>query len=168
MPHECDNNNNNNNNNNSNNDQKKKKTGIDFLDNLSTEERKLALSSAKRHWQSLTPQQKAEHLTSIYDIVRQKIREHHGMMSHADAMKEYLNVDVPQNIESAARGLEEAGYYDIASEINQRRLGIDSFVFDIIEDDPDQPTGFTVSLPSAPSREEVDSDDEDEEERSAR
>jgi hypothetical protein len=69
----------------------KKKTGIDMLDNLSPEDRELAIENSTKHWQSLTPEQKVMHLDLYYAMLRQKQREHGGMITNIDAANEFFS-----------------------------------------------------------------------------
>ena len=61
---------------------------IDLFDNLSPEDRKLAIAHFKEHWQSLTPQQKTEHMSELYARARKKIRSAEGMLTNQQAIQE--------------------------------------------------------------------------------
>ena len=76
--------------NNNNNSVNKKNTGIGMLDNLSPEDRKLAIENSKKHWQSLTPEQKVMHLDLYYSMLRREQREHGGMITNIDAVNEFF------------------------------------------------------------------------------
>ncbi len=73
-------------------------------------------------------------------MIREKIKQHGGMITEKEAIREFCNVDFPRSLEAAAQEMEQAGYLDIARDIRQRRWGVDTFALEII-DDEGQPRG---------------------------
>ena len=64
----------------------------------------------------------------VHDLVREKLRQHGGMISRENAIKENLNDDFPVIIEQGASGIEQAaldtgniGYAHIANHIRKTR-----------------------------------------------
>ena len=114
--------------------EQKKTTGINFLDRLNPEDRKLAMANAKKHWDSLTPEQKVEHMSELYAMVREKMRQHGGVMTQQGAIKDFLNNDLSCSVEAAAHEMEHVGYFDIARNLQETRWGVDKFAIEIIDD----------------------------------
>jgi hypothetical protein len=117
-----------------------KTTGIKFFDRLRPEDRKLAIANTKRYWNSLTPQERTEHMSELYDIVRQKMIQSHGVLTHEQAIRDFLKNDFPQSLEVGAQEMEQGGYLDAARDIRQRRWCVDTFALEII-DSESEPRG---------------------------
>ena len=109
-------------------------TGINLFDKLSPQDKKLAIANIKRHWASLSPEQRLEHMDLLYSMVRQKMVEHGGMINQMDAIREFLNEDFPKSQEAAAQEVEQADYFDVARSIRNTRWGDDKFSIEIIDD----------------------------------
>jgi hypothetical protein len=81
-------------------DREQKPTGIDLLDKLTPEERRELKAKLQQHFDSLSQQEKIEHMNLVHDLVREKMIKHKGLISKEDAIKEYLNQDFPAFIEA--------------------------------------------------------------------
>jgi hypothetical protein len=76
-----------------------KKTGINYLYELSPQERTQVFKQAKEHWNSLTVEQRTEHLAKYYKAIREKKRADGGRLMNVpdiDVVREILNVDMPK------------------------------------------------------------------------
>jgi hypothetical protein len=118
-----------------NNSVNKKNTGIDMLDNLSPEDRKLAIENSKKQWQSLTPEQKVMHLDLYYAMLQQEQREHGGMITNIDAVNEFLSKDLPAAQAAAVKEAEHNGRLDIEADLKRRRFGVHTFEIILIDED---------------------------------
>jgi acyl-CoA reductase-like NAD-dependent aldehyde dehydrogenase len=116
-----------------------KPKGINFLDRLSNEDRKLAIENSAKHWQSLTPEQKAERLYLYYAMLRQKQREHGGMITTMDAVNEFFDKDLPAEVQGAIEEAEQNGRFNIAAELRSRRFGVDTFEIILVDEDTGEP-----------------------------
>ena len=147
------------------NKKKRTVTGIDMIDRLTPDEYREAKAAARARWNFMNQAERVEQMNLIYDLVREKMRQHKGLISQADAIKEYCNIDFPRMIEQTARELEQEavktgdrGYSDIARSLRQTRWGIDATDFDVRLVGNDQPVGVFVS--SSPSVVDVDESSE--------
>jgi hypothetical protein len=111
-----------------------KKTGIDFFDNLDVETRKLAIRNAKAFWRSLTKEEKIERLDEWYGYVRQKMHERAGTITEREIINELLE-EFPRVQKEAAEEMWQAGFFDIARDIMQRRWFVDTWGLDIVDCD---------------------------------
>ncbi len=120
---------------NNNNNKKKKKmpTSISFFDQLSAEDQFLCLSNSQRYWSSLSHDQNVEYLSELHEMIRWKIRQSGGVITHEQAVRDFLNNDFPNVLEATAQEMEQACYIDVARDIRQRRWGLDTFALDIID-----------------------------------
>jgi hypothetical protein len=131
----------------------KKATGINLIDSFSPQDRKLQRRNAGVWWQSLTHERRVEVLQELKQMIREKIKQHGGMITEKEAIREFLNVDFPRSLEAAAQEMEQAGYLEIARDIRQRRWCVDTFELEVI-DDPSLPRGVVVSEGGGEEKEE--------------
>jgi hypothetical protein len=109
-------------------EKKNKKTGINYLDELSPQERTQVFKQAKEHWNSLTVEQRTEHLAEYYKAIREKKRADGGRLMNVpdiDVVREILNVDMPKQKQAAIEEAERNGRPDIAEDLRHKRLGVD-------------------------------------------
>ena len=129
-------------------DKDHKRTGIDLIDNLTPQERRDLKAKLQQHFDSLSHQEKIEHMNLMHDLIREKMRQHGGMISKEDAIKEYLNEDFPEIVEQTASDVErtaaetgDIGYMHIANNIRKTRWGVDAFDIKVNLVNDDQPVG---------------------------
>ena len=132
------------------------KTGINVIDNLSDEEYFAAVRDAKKRYAAMTPEERVRQMGSIYEIHRQKLIEHGGMISQQQALEEFLNKDFPEQVESMAKEMESAAvehndkrYLEIANHLRTTRWGIDQLDFEvnlIPEDDDTTQVGVSFTV----------------------
>jgi Salt tolerance down-regulator len=121
-----------NNNNNNNN----KKTGFDYIDNLSKEDRIKAFNNVREHWLSLTPEERTQYLDDYYTAIREKMKSKSGLITHDEAIKEIINVDFPKIKEEAIKEAEQNGRFDIAEDLKRKeRFGIDYLATNLISEE---------------------------------
>jgi hypothetical protein len=83
---------------------------------------------AKEHWNSLTVEQRTEHLAEYYKAIREKKRADGGRLMNVpdiDVVREILNVDMPKQKQAAIEEAERNGRPDIAEDLRHKRLGVD-------------------------------------------
>jgi hypothetical protein len=117
---------------------KNKKTGLKYLDEFSKEERKQAFKNMREYWSTLTPEQQTQHFDTYYTVIREKKKENDGRLMNAsdfDVMREVINVDLPKVRENAILEAEKNGRLDIAQDLRERRIGLDTFAINIVEED---------------------------------
>jgi predicted nuclease with TOPRIM domain len=120
--------------------------GIDLIDNLTPQERKELKAKLQQHFDSLSQDEKIEHMNLMHDLIREKLRQHGGMISKQDAINQYHNEHFPiiikeglQYIEARARTIKDL---KLVQDLKKAEWRTKHFDFDIIEDDE----GFSVSL----------------------
>ena len=79
-------------------------------------------------------------MSELFAIVRGTLRAHGGIMTQQDAIKDFLNNDLPHSIEDAAQEMGKAGYVDVARSMQETRWGVDKLSIEIT-DDESQPRG---------------------------
>jgi hypothetical protein len=115
-----------------------KKTGINYLDELSPQERAQVFMQAKEHWNSLTVEQRTEHLAKYYKTIREKKRADGGRLMNVpdiDVVREILNVDMPKQKQAAIEEAERNGRPDIAEDLRHKRLGVDVLEIKLYDQD---------------------------------
>jgi gentisate 1,2-dioxygenase len=112
-----------------------KKTGFDYIDNLSKEERIQVFKNSREHWLSLTPEERTQSLDIFYTMIREKMKSKGGLITSDEAIKEIINIDMPLVKEKAIKEAEENGRFDIAEDLCQRKIGIDTFGIDLVFED---------------------------------
>ncbi|MDQ4066473.1 MAG: hypothetical protein M3114_02665 [Thermoproteota archaeon] len=121
-----------------NNNNNNKKTGINYLDELSPQERTQVFKQAKEHWNSLTAEQRTEHLAEYYKTIREKKRADGGRLMNVpdiDVVREILNVDMPKQKQAAIEEAERNGRPDIAEDLRRKRLGVDVLEIKLYDQD---------------------------------
>ena len=120
---------------------KKKKTGLTYLDELSKEERKQAFKNVREYWSSLTPEERTHSLDVYYTLIRENKKANCWRLmnvSDFDIMREIINVDLPKVKEETIKELEQHGRFDIAQDLRERRIGVDTFAIKFIVDDDNE------------------------------
>jgi hypothetical protein len=115
-----------------------KKTGVNYIDELSPQERAQVFKQAKEHWNSLTVEQRTEHLAKYYKAIREKKRADGGRLMNVpdiDVVREILNVDMPKQKQAAIEEAERNGRPDIAEDLRHKRLGVDVLEIKLYDQD---------------------------------
>ena len=118
--------------------EKNKKTGINYLDGVSPQERAQVFNQAKEHWNSLTVGQRTEHLAKYYKTIREKKRADGGRLMNVpdiDVVRKILNVDMPKQKQAAIEEAEGNGRPDIAEDLRHKRLGVDLIEIRLFDED---------------------------------
>jgi hypothetical protein len=116
-----------------------KKTGLDLYDNLSPEERRVAIRNARLYLQSLTPEQRAQNLDGWYSYVREQKRQYGDMITEREIANRLINEELPETVMAAIEEAEKNGRQDIAADLKRRRIGIDTFEIDLVDEDTGEP-----------------------------
>ena len=109
-----------------------------MFDNLNPQDRKLAIENSKKHWQSLTPEQKVIHLDLYYTMLRQEQQEHGGMITNIDAVNEFFSKDLPA-AQPADKEAEHNGRLDIEADLKRRLFGVHTLEIILIDEDKGDP-----------------------------
>jgi L-rhamnose mutarotase len=94
----------------------KKKTGFDYIDNLTDEERADYFQTHRTIWNYMPTEKRAEIMTTYYELIRKKRKENpllmHSGVSDTEIMREILNVDMPQQLEKTIDESVKNGYFE--------------------------------------------------------
>jgi hypothetical protein len=116
----------------------RKKTGLDFFDNLSDEDRELALKNMEIYRASLTQEERTKQFESLYRNIREIRKEYpeqSASMSDKDIMRAIANgVDLEKEKMKMVEIFERNGFHAEANYLKGKRLMIDCFKIDIRDD----------------------------------
>jgi hypothetical protein len=93
---------------------------------------------AKEHWNSLTMEQRTEHLAKYYKTIREKKRADGGRLMNVpdiDIVREILNVDMPKQKQAAIEEAERNGRPDITEDLRHKRLSVDVLEIKLYDQD---------------------------------
>lgn len=109
----------------------KKKTGIDYLDRMSPEERKTAFRNLKIFHASKTPEERAATIAAVQEDIRKKRRENPLLtanMSDKDIARAHINsIDFEWMKQKLIELAERTGNYQMAADLKRRKLLVDTF-----------------------------------------
>lgn len=93
-------------------------------------ERKHAFENARQFHNSLTEEQRVQHLEVYYRMIREKRKANpllmHKGISDEETIREIINVDIPRIKQEAIEEAIRNGRPDIANDLRRRRLGVDT------------------------------------------
>jgi hypothetical protein len=113
---------------------------LDLYDNLSPEERRIAIRNAKLYFRSLTPEQRAQNWELWRSYVREQRRLYDDdMITEREIANRLINEELPETVMAAIEEAEKNGRQDIAEDLKRRRFGIDTFEIVLTDEDTGEP-----------------------------
>jgi hypothetical protein len=112
------------------------RTGFEYLDNLTKEERKEVKRKYMAEWKSMSPQERGKFIDEFQAMIRAKQRADGGRLMNAssyDVLREILNVDEPKSREGAAVEAERYGYLELANHIRRQKIGVENIKINIVD-----------------------------------
>jgi hypothetical protein len=113
------------------------RTGFDYWDSLSHEDRKEARRNYMTAWKSMSPQERGKFIDEFQAMIRAKQRENGGRLMNAssyDVVREMMNVDEPKSREEAAAEAERYGYLELAQHLRRQKIGVENIKINIVDD----------------------------------
>jgi hypothetical protein len=113
------------------------RTGFEYWDSLTQEERKEARRQYMAEWKSMSPQERGKFIDKFQAMIRAKQRENGGRLMNAssyDVLREIMNVDVPKSTEEAAAEAERYGYLELAQAMRRQKIGVENIKINIVDD----------------------------------
>jgi hypothetical protein len=110
----------------SNEQQQEEKTGIKYIDELTPTERRLFEKRTQELILSLTPEQRVQSLDRFYTAIRKKIREKGGLITQDEAIRQIMNVDIPNQLEQTLKDISKNDP-DVAARLRSNISGVDLF-----------------------------------------
>lgn len=86
------------------------KTGFDYIDKMTAEERAEYIQEHTKYWQSLTMQERTQHWAAYYEMLSEKRRADTWKLMNVpdiEVRREFFNKDVPTVLETMVKDLEE-------------------------------------------------------------
>jgi ribosomal protein L15 len=112
------------------------KTGFEFWDNLTDEERKQVRQQYLAELETMSPQEKAKMVDDLQTAIREKQRENGGKLMKAssyDVLREMMNVDLQKDREAAAQEVEKYGYLELGQHIRRYKVGYETININIVD-----------------------------------
>jgi hypothetical protein len=113
------------------------RTGFEYWDSLSHEDRKEARRNYMAAWELMTPEERGKFIADFQAVIREKQRENGGRLMNAssyDVLREMMNVDLPKATEEAAAEVERYGYLELAQHLRRQKVGVENIKINIVDD----------------------------------